>query len=98
MTISTAELGSKQKVEDLETTDPDFWLEDVDLFDADQPEITDTDVSTPFTEQKTDPARAVDPYATTIPDEPRYRPSRSREEALASFLETVRRVFGKGPA
>jgi hypothetical protein len=94
MTISIAELEAKQRAEDLDTTEPDFWLDDVDLFDADEAEDTDRDAAR-FAEAKTDPSRSVDPFATTLPDETRYRPSRTREEALASFLETVRRVLGR---
>lgn len=95
MAIDISELGAAdRRADELETTEPDFWLEDLDLLpDGD---LESNDANDPaFFDAKTDPDRPVDVFANTWPDEPRYRPHRTREEALSSFLETVRRVFGK---
>jgi len=94
MTTPIVELGPQERSDEVETTEPDFWLEDFDLFDADE---SDGGAEPTFGEPKTDPSRSVDPFANTLPDHTRYRPNRSRDEALASFLETVRRVFGRAP-
>jgi hypothetical protein len=91
MPIPPSELGSKERRDDLEVTEPDLWLEDFDLARE-----GDEGVDPAFYDAKTDPGRPiVDAFANTLPDETRYQPNRSRDEALASFLETVRRVFGK---
>src|SRR5262245_10329893 len=95
MAIDISELGSAdRRAEELEVTEPDFWLEDIDLSPDGEFETNDAD-DPAFFDAKTDPDRPVDAFANTLPDETRYRPNRTRDEALASFLETVRRVFGK---
>ena len=95
MAINISELRSaERRDEELETTEPDFWLEDLALLPDGGEEPIDAD-DPAFFDAKTDPDRPVDAFAATLPDEPRYRPHRTREEALNSFLETVRRVFGK---
>jgi hypothetical protein len=93
MAINIAELGAAdRRAEDFEVTEPDFWLDDVDL----RAEGDAGDAADPaFYDAKTDPGRPIDFIDPDAGDEPRYRPNRTREEALASFLETVRRVFGK---
>jgi hypothetical protein len=92
MPISPSELGSTDRRDDLDVTEPDLWLEDFDLPRAEEDEALDP----AFYDAKTDPGRPiVDAFANTLPDDTRYQPNRSRDEALASFLETVRRVFGK---
>jgi hypothetical protein len=103
MRTSTSEQASHDRREDLDITEPDLWLEDFDL--APEGEQGGDAVDPAFYDAKTDPGRPiVDAFATTLPDganalrgERRSPPDRAREEALASFLENVRRVFGKAP-
>jgi len=96
----TSDYGSTdqrdERRDEFDATDPDLWLEDIDFSRA-----TDVDVSDAgdpaFYEAKTDPRRpTIDAFANTLPD-PEVHPLRTREEALASFLDTVRRVFGRTP-
>lgn len=90
MTSPYVQFGAiPRPVEDLETTEPDLRLQDVDFLPAGNE--VDDDAAAAFMEAKTEPAR---PSFDTLPDEPRPSPPSSRDEALLAFLETVRRVFG----
>jgi len=76
--------------EDLETTEPDFWLDDLDV-------LPDSQVEAAFFDAKTEPALAVDESHDTLPGAPFPQADPSREQALLVFLDTVRRVFGDEP-
>lgn len=94
MIIFHARSAEPPSFDDVETTEPDLRLANVDLLPDDGAE----DAALRFTEAKTEPARPVfaepsrpDPTSSEV--RPR-RGASTRDEALLAFLETVRRVFG----
>jgi len=82
--------GNQPWFDDLETTEPDLRLADLNVL----PDDDDQD-GLAFMEAKTEPARPIDAASDALPDEPSRGPSATRDEALLAFLETVRRVFGR---
>jgi len=94
MTISLATDPGKRTTEDLEATEPDFWLDDLEVL-ADSED--DRGGSPALFDAKTEPARhTLDGLHDTLPGTQLPQPEASREQALLAFLETVRRVFADG--
>lgn len=83
--------ASQPWFDELETTEPDLRLADLDVL----PDDYDQDPGLAFMEAKTEPARPMDALPDDLPDEPSRGPSAARDDALLAFLETVRRVFGR---
>ncbi|HEX5098810.1 MAG TPA: hypothetical protein VFV94_04890 [Polyangiaceae bacterium] len=94
MTISHARSAEPPTFDDLETTETDLRLANVDLL----PDDDEEDAALAFMEAKTEPARPI--FAEQMRSEPMSyqddprRGASARDEALLAFLETVRRVFG----
>jgi len=92
MTFPASSHSREPLSEELDNTEPEFWLDDLDVVPVDEtggPALFDA---------KTEPARPVgDELHDTLPGVPYPMPDPSREQALLTFLETVRRVFAEGP-
>ena len=94
MTIPLTSYSRQRPNEELEVTEPDFWLDDLEVLPDGEDEMGG---SPPLFDAKTEPARqALDDLHDTLPGVEPPRADPSREQALLTFLETVRRVFGDG--
>jgi hypothetical protein len=93
MTTQYSSFDSRMRSsEELETTEPDFWLDDIDVLPDSQTEA----INPAFFDAKTEPARRIDEIHDTLPGIPCPEGDPSREQELLAFLDTVRRVFGDG--
>ena len=91
MTLPASSHSRDRMVDELDTTEPEFWLDDLDVVVDDEPGAT------ALFDAKTEPARPVhDEIHDTLPGVPYPEPDHSQERALLAFLETVRRVFAEG--
>lgn len=92
MTLPLSSHSRERLSDELDTTEPEFWLDDLDV-------VLDDDAGTAVLfDAKTEPARpANEEVHDTLPGVPYPQPDPSREQALMTFLETVRRVFAEGP-
>ena len=92
MTFPVSSHSRERLGDDLDPTEPELWLDDLDVVGEDEPGVP------ALFDAKTEPAMtARDEIHDTLPGVPYPEPDPSREQALLAFLETVRRVFAEGP-